>query len=280
MRYGIGLSIAALAGFLFALLWLERPTADPRMSAEAEAAAFIRGSASDLAGLRAELQQERELRKRSEKEAARLEIALEELIAAAAEDAQGAVGDGDGEGEETIVAKPGGKTSSGDLGFKDQALVGIGMDAEAIARIRERWDKFQLDLLYYHDQNARGERTKAEQRRDRVLMETQLAQDLGEAHYDALLYASDQNNRIVVTNVMADSEAAWVGLAVGDHVIRYDDLRTWKPRDLKLASRAGEKGELTRIEVWRRDHIETMYVKRGPIGIQMEPKVLRPLPGR
>lgn len=279
MRLVIGLPVAALFGFLLAVLWFTRLGGDPETDSPVAA---VSGAGSEIAELRAELEKERDRRRASELRVLSLELALEEmLLSEITGDGLDVPADADGPGaDEEAEGEPDSAAAKADLGFEDETLEKIGMEEKEVARIRERWEKFQLDLLYYRDQNARGERTPAEQLQKRVAMEFELAQDLGEANYDALLFASKQHNRIVVTNVIPDSEAEWVGLEVGDHVIRYGDIRTWKPRDLKLASRAGEKGELTRIEVWRGDHIETMYVRRGPIGIQMEARVLLPLPGR
>ncbi|MAG29321.1 MAG: hypothetical protein CL908_00310 [Deltaproteobacteria bacterium] len=268
MRIAIRLLFSALAGFLLAL-WLQSPVADSRSDVETEGVA---PEGIEVAMLRAELEEERMLRKRREVELVWLEIALEELLES------GTASEDEADGEQSKAGNASPETLAGDLGLRDDVLSEAGMDGEEIARIRERWERFRLDLLYFQDQNARGERSKSERLRERALMEAELIEDLGEDRYDVLLYASGQNNRIVVTNVLADSEAEWAGIRVGDQVIAYDDMRTWKPRDLKLASRAGEKGELTGIRVWREDHLETLYLERGPLGIEMKPKSLPPLP--
>ncbi len=91
-------------------------------------------------------------------------------------------------------------------------------------------------------------------------------EDLGEDGYDAMLFATNQLNRVVVSSVVEDSPAGVAGLHPGDVVYSYDDVRVFKPMGLENLTRKGKRGETVKVEVVGEDGLVSYWIERGPSG--------------
>jgi hypothetical protein len=163
--------------------------------------------------------------------------------------------------------------------FDDEGLEQAGFMASDIARLRERWEKFELDKLYLADQAAReGHAGKSGQRGAMKTLQESFRSDIGEEGYDAYLYATGQTNRVIASEVLQDSPAMIAGLERGDVLLRYESEPIYRPRELQLASRQGTQDDVVRIQVLRGGRILTFTLARGPLGIRMEASRMAPKP--
>jgi len=151
--------------------------------------------------------------------------------------------------------------------FDAGALTGIGLPDAEIERLRERYAAFQLDELYLRDQ-ARREGWLRDPRYQRELraLRYALRDELGDDAYDALLYATDQDNRVVINRPIPGSPAERAGLQAGDAFLRYGGLRILDPFTLIHATAAGTPGELTEVRVERGGEEIRVFMPRGPLG--------------
>ena len=150
------------------------------------------------------------------------------------------------------------------------------MHAE-IDRVRERWEKNELDRLYLTDEARREGWLGSGKHRQRMQeINASLREDLGEQAYDQMLYATGRPNRIVVRDVLSGSQASEVGILPGDQILRYDGARIFAPRELSRSTSTGEAGAPVRIEVLRQGRPEVLWLERGPIGVMLDHENLAP----
>jgi membrane-associated protease RseP (regulator of RpoE activity) len=159
---------------------------------------------------------------------------------------------------------------AGQLELDEALLARIGLNESEVYDLRDRWDRAQLARLELNDLAAReGWLFRPRHRRELQALDEALRQELGEADYDRMLYATDQNNRVVVKSVIGGSAAATAGLREGDYVLSYDSERTFKPGDVRRGTTAGVKGEPVRVIVERSGDRLSFVVPRGPLGVRM-----------
>ena len=75
---------------------------------------------------------------------------------------------------------------------------------------------------------------------------------------------------------MGESQAEWVGLQPGDHIMRYagEPMHAWS--DLRRASSDGEAGALVPIQVERKGRIVELSIERGPLGVRLGTESVKP----
>jgi len=179
--------------------------------------------------------------------------------------AQAEQGPQEGGSAESAAEQPAGPA------FDRDALVAAGMSPEDADRLHERWSRYQLEQLDLNDRAMReGWFFTPRHRRERQRLEQALREDLGEDGYDAYLYATGAPNRVVVRDVLPGSAARRVGLRPGDVVLRYDDQRIFRPREVQRATAAGVRGQSVRLEILRDGAPRTFFVPRGPLGVLLE----------
>jgi hypothetical protein len=270
---GFALGLAVGAGLAWLALGPDRDGDGARQraprAAEGQSAPRAAGGAASLSEetrrLRAELALEREMRERLADELA--------LLAPG-----GAPAEHEGGHSEDVPtprasdARPprAGHESAPDKGWFDAArLEALGLDPRRIERIRAGWEAYTMEKLYLTDAQARGETLTKHQRALRhQQIEVQLREDLGDADYEAVLYATAQRNRIVLTDVLETSPAAAAGIQSGDEVLSYDGERIFRPGGLKLMTFAGEPGELVEVRLLRDGELRRVFVARGPLGVR------------
>lgn len=72
---------------------------------------------------------------------------------------------------------------------------------------------------------------------------------------------------IVIIQVMEGSQAARIGLAVGDIILRYQGHCMYEQNDLLLASETSAPNKSVTLDRWQRDRITTLTALGGPLGI-------------
>ncbi len=155
--------------------------------------------------------------------------------------------------------------------FDTEALVAAGVDPREVTVLHDRWQRHQMDKLYLNDQAMREGWLMTPRHRDQHLaLDAAFRKEIGEDGYDAYLFATGSDNRVVVRDVFSASVADRLGLEVGDEIRRYDGSPVHTPQDLSLATSSGKAGELVPIEIVRGGRSIRLRIERGPIGVAIE----------
>lgn len=229
---------------------------------------------SDLAGeidrLRGELSAQRTLTSALQAELSRLGAQVRDLEPRVSSNVAGTGGvEGGSEGTRNPAAsrrRPAGQW------FDPGLLLDLEMDAEDVTRVRRHFDANQLEILFLRDRATR----EGWMRQPRFANEMQtlngsLREELGDADYDALLWATGRPNRVELSALLGGSPAIDAGLEDGDIVLRYDDLEIFHATALQQATRSGESGSSVTIDVLRGGEEMRVYLPRGPLGAQLQP---------
>jgi hypothetical protein len=157
------------------------------------------------------------------------------------------------------------------------ALEARGYTEDEIRRLQERYEAYELALLYLNDRARRegwrqSPRFTLEQRR----LTDALQADLGDRDYDAVLFGSGQSNRVQVAGVLVGSAAERAGLRDGDEIYAYDGRRIFDGQALLGATVQGTQGAQTEMVVRRDGQDVRILLPRGPIGIRLLPARVPP----
>lgn len=149
-------------------------------------------------------------------------------------------------------------------------LVRLGFSDAEIARLQQHHDEFELARLdlEYEARREGWERSGRYHDEERALRD-RLRNELGDTRFDAVLYATAQPNRLVVTDVIGGSEADTAGLREGDALLSYDDERIFDYTAIRSATTAGTRGESTELRYVRDGEERRTFVPRGPIGVKL-----------
>jgi hypothetical protein len=241
---------------------------------------------AELSGLRRELEVERRARRALEKQLvdlnARVGTQASEESAYGSTPMRGRPGDSgnrsaDSKMSAASIAKKK-NTPPRDSNQEDQpwfnrlSLERTGMSSSQIDEVVERWERHEMDKLYFDDESRRDGSFKTPgYNQELVGMDQELRTDLGVEGYDAYLYATGQNNRAVVGQVIQNSPAGRAGVQAGDMVISYSGERVFRPRELKRATTSSQLGSQVYIEVLRDGKMLRFSVPSGPLGISLKP---------
>ncbi len=154
--------------------------------------------------------------------------------------------------------------------FDRGALEAAGLSSSEISEVEERFERFEMEKLYRMDE-AKREGTFRSGPYNRAVQELtqELRDDLGPAGYDAYLYATGRENRVLIKQVLSDSPAADAGVEDGDIVIRYAGERMFHHGEFQAATAAGTRGETVELEVVRDGVTHRLSVARGPLGVRI-----------
>ncbi len=163
--------------------------------------------------------------------------------------------------------------------FDEQALIDAGIDALQAGSLRRFYEELELERLTLRDQARREDWSDAELRTAMQTLnnrEEEMRQRLGDAAYDAYLYAAGRPNRLVVTSVLASAQAGQAGIASGDRILRYDNRRVYNWRDLREAMSGGSITDTVAVEVERDGDTLQFYLARGPLGVRTDSRSIAP----
>lgn len=162
--------------------------------------------------------------------------------------------------------------------FDDAVLLSLGTDPRDIDRLHARWESHLLETASISNQALReGWFDQERHRAELIASELALREELQDADYDLYLYALGKPNRLKAGEVLAGSSASEAGLRRGDTILRYDDVRVFRPGDLLVASSAGEPGRSVAMEILRDGRRQTLYIRRGPLGTILDHSRAEPL---
>jgi hypothetical protein len=269
LTFGIGILIGAVA------LWIFRdPQKGPRAEAawaeaqqeEARAASALSESAHqpatefEVRRLRKELARERELRKQLT-----LEIEAYEARLAVIQQERSELDAAADAAEEPLSRKKMKTAMEEQLErFGDQALRAEGFADNEIKRIQRRWEQSVMEKEEMANLRARGKPLPDGVGFNEI--RDSMREDLGDVRYDAMLFATNQTNRVVVSSLLESSPAYKAGLRTGDVIYSYDNQRVFKPMILDQLARQATPGETRKIEVLNGDSLSTLYIETGPTG--------------
>jgi hypothetical protein len=163
--------------------------------------------------------------------------------------------------------------------FDEAMLVDTELDAEQIEELRERYEEFERERLDIIDlETGEDGLLSTKGSRDLLILEGTLRSELGEHAYDAMLYSTGRDNRLLVSSVTDRFPAADAGIENGDVLLRYGDQRLFALLDLQQANRSGQPGEFVEVEILRGDERIWVSVPRGSLGVHVETGSSAPLP--
>lgn len=155
------------------------------------------------------------------------------------------------------------------------SLVDVGVSPENAEEIVRRQSEQEMRRLELRDRAAREGYLGTEQFFDelRELNEAtpDLRDEIGEAQYDRLLFASGEDNRVSIRSVIDGSPAEQAGLRDGDIILSYDGGRIFDFSGLQGATRSGERDAPVSVEVRRGEERISLSIPRGPMGVRLAP---------
>lgn len=161
-----------------------------------------------------------------------------------------------------------------------QSLTELGVPNDMARDLKTRLDKTELKRLYVRDQAVREGWFRSDRYRDEIAKldsETDdLRRDVGDDTYDKLLYATGQDNRLVVQRVIDGSAAANAGVQSSDVILSYDAKRIFDWAELRETMAKGDAGKLTTLAVKRDDKIVEVSIPRGPLGVELDTSRIKP----
>lgn len=161
-----------------------------------------------------------------------------------------------------------------------KSLSELGVPNDMARDMKSRLDKTELKRLYVRDQAVREGWFRSDRYRDEIAKvdgETDnLRRDVGEETYDKILYATGQDNRLVVQRVMDGSAAANAGLQSNDVIVSYDTKRIFDWSELRETMAQGDAGKLITLAVKRADKIVEVSIPRGPLGVELDTSRVKP----
>lgn len=162
--------------------------------------------------------------------------------------------------------------------FDAGALEAAGWGPAEIDRIRERWEQYELAKLDVENQRARKVPGWKKLGGLSFQIEAEARQDLGDEAYEAMRFATNQPNRVVVEEVLEISPAAEAGFLPGDELISYGGQRVFTPGAVQFLTTAGERGAWAEVWILRGGEQLRLLVPRGPLGARL--KSVRRVPYR
>jgi len=155
--------------------------------------------------------------------------------------------------------------------FDDEVLLAHGVDAREIARLHDRWARYELERESIANSALReGWFFSDRHRSEMAQSERELREDFTDLDYDRYLYARGQPNRLVAGEVLRGSAASEAGLRRGDVILSYGDVRVFNPGEILRASAQGDLGKSVSMEILRNGKTRTVYVRQGPLGVILE----------
>lgn len=155
--------------------------------------------------------------------------------------------------------------------FDDEALLSRGVHPRDVARLHDRWVRYELDRQAITDSALREGWFFTDRHRAALAQsDRELREDLPDADYDRYLYALEKPNRLVAREVLEGSTADEAGLRRGDVILHYDDVRMFDLGEILKASSQGDPGESVPLGILRDGERQTVYVERGPLGVILE----------
>jgi C-terminal processing protease CtpA/Prc len=155
--------------------------------------------------------------------------------------------------------------------FDEDALVNAGINRIDATRLRERWEKLMLEKLELHDRAMRESYFMTPQHgAESTALDLAFRSEVGEADYNAYLYATSQDNAVVVRDVLSNATARATGLEIGDQIVRYGGSTILTISELQIQTMSGVRGESVEVDALRDGRMISLRAPRGPLGVVTE----------
>jgi predicted metalloprotease with PDZ domain len=155
--------------------------------------------------------------------------------------------------------------------FDEEALVTAGINRVDATHLRERWAKLMLEKLELNDRAMReGYFMTPRHGAESGALDLGFRSEVGEAGYAAYLYATSQDNSVVVRGVLPNSAGRAAGLEMGDQIVRYDGSAIFTTPELQIQTSSGVRGESVEVDVLRNGRTISLRAPRGPLGVVTE----------
>lgn len=159
-------------------------------------------------------------------------------------------------------------------------LVAAGISTDEADKLLRRMSQQEYKRLELQNNIRRNKGAASnkyrEQLRELNQNEISLRSELGDDAYDKYLFASQQNNRVKISSVMAGSPAESAGFDSNDIILSYDGQKILNWADIRRLTLEGEMGNYTNVDVLRNGERISLMVPRGTLGVQLEPVQLDP----
>ena len=157
--------------------------------------------------------------------------------------------------------------------FDGDSLIASGMPSADAKELRSRWESSELEKIRLIDRATReGWVGSAQYQQQMQAIDEELRRGLNEADYDRYLYATGQNNRARITDVLANSPGEAAGLRPGDTILSYDGKRVFSIEALRELATSSHSGESVPVEVLQGGAVVRLFVPGGPIGVMLQPE--------
>jgi membrane-associated protease RseP (regulator of RpoE activity) len=153
--------------------------------------------------------------------------------------------------------------------FNERVLEDLGYSPRTIQFIRALWERSNADEAARAQRSDPYEWTPDDPRNTEI--RDGLRSDLGEDLYDAMLYATNQSNRVQLGNVIETSPAAAAGLRIKDVIVSYDGERIFDPGDAKRLTEGSEPGRIIEVWIQRDGEVSQRVLEGGPLGVRYFP---------
>ena len=152
-----------------------------------------------------------------------------------------------------------------------------GFDEEEEQELTRRMDEVAMDRLYLRDRARReGWRRTPEYRQEARALRNEVRNEIGDETYDRLLYAREDDNRVLIERVLESSPAQEIGLQPGDVILGYDGMRVFSNRDIRTARRNGAAGDPVPLRIERNGELLELEIPRGPLGVHLDTTSVMP----
>ena len=182
--------------------------------------------------------------------------------------------------DNVLSTRPVTNASQNSQWFNSQALVDAGVEQSEADHIQQVYEDVEMQKLYLRDKAVReGWIGQDRYQQERAKLDNKLdglRDELGDKGYDAYLYASGQPNRVTIVSALDNSPASKAGIQAGDTVLSYDSKRIYSWSDLRQATTQGQPNALVAVELIRNGTPVTVYVPRGPLGVQLDTQSVAP----
>lgn len=166
--------------------------------------------------------------------------------------------------------RPSRQPESGEKWFDANALLALGVPAHEIDRIQEVWQEYFMNRIRIQNERVRLKAKRKDAAGFNAMNAAQAREKLGDEGFDAMLYAGGERNRVFLSQVLDNSPGATAGLMPGDELISYDEQRIFRPSEIRDLTAQGARDEWVEIQVMRDEELRRFFVRRGPIGAQLE----------
>ena len=148
------------------------------------------------------------------------------------------------------------------LRSQEELLASAGFSSGAVQDLRQRTERLEKARDYLSDESQREELAAS------VELSRAQRKEIGDEAYSYMLWSAGIPNRIVVNEVLSDSNASRLGLQRGDVVLSYNGQRLFEIGELRLMVQE-PSGRGRGIEILRNDEVVELTAPPGLLGISV-----------